>query len=238
MSTLREVWERNARDVAAWFRTPGHDSYWRFHRDQFLELVPPPGRLTLDIGCGEGRLARDLKARGHHVVALDASPTMVSLAREGDPELEVHLGDAAALPFDDGCADLAIAFMSLQDVDDFGRAIAEAARVLAPGGAFVFAIVHPMNSAGKFESREEGAPFVVRGSYLDPFRYTDRFERDGLAATFESDHRPLEAYARALEDAGLLIEALREHKVPDGAASAPHLWQRIPLFLHVRARRP
>jgi len=59
---LREAWETHARDAIAWFRAPDHDSYWRFHRDQFLELLPAPGRRMLDIGCSEGRLSRDLKA--------------------------------------------------------------------------------------------------------------------------------------------------------------------------------
>jgi len=63
-------WEAEARQWIQWARTPGHDSYWRFHRDQFLRLLPPPGRQTLDIGCGEGRLARDLKELGHRIVGI------------------------------------------------------------------------------------------------------------------------------------------------------------------------
>jgi 2-polyprenyl-3-methyl-5-hydroxy-6-metoxy-1,4-benzoquinol methylase len=83
--TLRDAWEHNARDYVAWTRTPGADSYERFHRDQFLSLLPAPGRLTVDIGCGEGRLARDLKARGHHMVGIDGSPTLIAHALAGDP---------------------------------------------------------------------------------------------------------------------------------------------------------
>src|SRR3954468_7009993 len=107
VAQLSAGWEAEAGRWIEWARAPGHDSYWRFHRDQFLPLLPPPGRLTLDIGCGEGRLARDLKQLGHHVVALDASRTAVEAARAADPEIEVHLADAAELPFPAGCADLA-----------------------------------------------------------------------------------------------------------------------------------
>jgi len=46
--SLSEHWERHAADWTRWAREPGHDSYWRFHRDSFLELLPPPGRLSLD----------------------------------------------------------------------------------------------------------------------------------------------------------------------------------------------
>ena len=57
---------------------------------------------------------------------------------------------------------------------------------------------------------------------------------------FESEHRPLAAYFDALQQAGLLVEALREPPVPDSAIQYPEnrRWQRLPLFLHVRALRP
>jgi SAM-dependent methyltransferase len=216
-----------------------HDSYWRFHRDQFLDIVPAPGRLTLDIGCGEGRLSRDLKALGHTVVGVDASPTMVDSARQADPTIEVHLGDAAALPLAAGAADLGIAFMSLQDIDDMAGAIREAGRVLEPGGRLCLAIVHPLKSAGAFAGEEPDSPFVISGSYLAPFRYTDELERDGLSVSFTSDHRPLETYVEALAAGGFVVERLREPAVPEDSISRPRQrrWQRLPLFLHLRAIR-
>jgi len=237
---MRAAWEDSAAGVIAWFRAPGHDSYWRYHRDQFLDLLPAPGRLTLDVGCGEGRLSRDLKARGHTVIALDGSRSMVEAARQADPAIETILGDAAHLPFPDGHADLVIAFMSLEDIDDAEGAIREAARVLEPGGRFCVAIVHPLGSAGRFDGDDPDSPFVIRGSYLTPFRYRDLVERDGFKVTFESTHRPIGWYFAALQSAGFLVERLRETEIPDSARTEERQrrWQRLPLFLHVRAVRP
>jgi ubiquinone/menaquinone biosynthesis C-methylase UbiE len=235
---LRASWDAQASQWIAWARKADHDSYWRFHRDQFLQLLPPPGRRTVDIGCGEGRLMRDLKTLGHDVVGIDASPSLVAAARSLDPQMDICLANAAVLPFDRASVDLAIAFMSLQDIDDMPGAIREIARVLEPKGRFCFAIVHPINSAGHFQQRSAEAPFVIEGNYLQPCYRSDAIERDGLAMTFHSQHRPLEAYFRAIEEAGLVVEALREPAVPEHAITAEHSrrWQRLPLFLHIRAR--
>ena len=235
---LRELWEAHAAQWIEWARAAGHDSYWSFHRDQFLQIVPPPGRRTIDIGCGEGRLTRHLKELGHHVVGIDASPSLVAAARASDPATDIRVANAAALPLDDASVDLAIAFMSLQDVDDMPGAVREIARVLVPGGRACIAVVHPLNSAGKFESDDDDSPFVISGSYLDPGRTVDLFERDGYRMTFHSGHHPLEDYARALERTALLIEAIREPRsttldgVPVGRTNR---WLRVPLFLHLRA---
>jgi SAM-dependent methyltransferase len=234
---LRSAWEQHASDFVAWARRQGHDSYWRFHRDLFLELVPPPGKRTLDLGCGEGRLSRDLQALGHQVVGVDASPTMLAAGREADPEIETHLADASALPFADGAFDCSIAFMSLQDVEDLEGAVREASRTLEPGGRFCVAIVHPLNSAGQFDGDAADNPFTISGSYLDSAYYADDFARDGLELTIVSAHRPLQAYTDALSGAGLLIERLREPALPEHGITEPRQrrWQRLPLFLHLRA---
>jgi SAM-dependent methyltransferase len=217
-----ESWIELARSI--------EDSYW-FYRDSFFELVPEPGAQTLEIGCGEGRVARDLRVRGHAVVAIDASPRLIAAAAEADPGGDYRVVDAAELSFAD-------ASFSLMDVDDMPRAVREAGRVLVPGGRFCVCITHPVNDAGRFESTERGAPFLMH-VYRGRRRYDEWFERRGVRLRFVSWCYPLEDYARALEDAGLLIEAFRE-PAADRSSVAPHGERRlrIPNFLMFRALKP
>jgi ubiquinone/menaquinone biosynthesis C-methylase UbiE len=231
---VSEAWERVAEQWVQWVRATDHDSYWRFHRDAFLPLVPAPGHLTLDVGCGEGRVSRDLMALGHRVIAFDASPTMLAAARAADPGGDYRVGDAAALPLDDVTADVVVAFMSLQDVDDMAGAVGEIARVLRPGGRVCLAVVHPINSAGSFDGDEDDAVFHIRDSYFEPRAYVEPLERDGLAMVFHSYHHSLSGYFAPLEQNGLLVEAVREPPTPPGVMRTER-WTRLPLFLHVRA---
>ena len=194
-----------------------------------LELLPPPGRRTLDLGCGEGRLARILAEQGHRIVGVEGSPALAAAARAASPELEVHVADAACLPLADASVDLVVASMSILNFDDMPGAVREVARVLEPGGRFCLSTVHPWNSLKDL------------ASYFEERVYPETRERGGLAMTFHDTHRPLEAYGRALEDAGLLVEAIRE-PVPDAAHVAAHpgveRWRRAPVFLLLRALKP
>ena len=233
--------EWQAESWLRWARTPGHDAYWQYRDAFFDELLPAPGHLTLEVGCGEGRVARDLARHGHRVVAVDASPTLAASAAAADPTGRYLVADAAALPFGDGCFDLVVAYNSLMDVDDMPAAVAEAARVLQPGRPLCFCVTHPTADAGRFQSTDPDAPFVIAGSYLGRHRVDEPFERDGLQMHFTGWRYPLEAYARALEDAGLLIDRLREPPAPASALTTRpgyERWQRLPNFLHLRAVKP
>jgi SAM-dependent methyltransferase len=239
---MADGWDREAGNWARFARTPGLD---RVHENVNLpvlrELLPAPGARTLDFGCGEGRVSRLLASLGHRVTGIDASPAMVALARGHADPAPALLADGTALPFPDQAFDLVVAYMCLHDVDDLAGATAEIGRVLSRGGRLCAAIVHPLNSAGRFEGREPDAPFVIAGSYADPAPVADTVERDGYRLTFHSEHRPLEAYSRALEGAGLLTEAVREARVSAATAGgdpAQLRWARVPLFLHLRAVRP
>jgi len=233
---LAETWDAEAESWIAWARKPGHDSYWNFHRDIFRTLLPPPQGRVLDVGCGEGRLPRDLTSWGYQAAGVDASPTLIAAAREADPVGDYRVADAAELPFANDTFAVVTAFMSLQDIDRYAQAISEAARVLVPGGYMCVAVTHPMQTAGEFESRATDAPFVIRDSYFESRRIGGKpFTREGMAMTFHSEHRPLQAYFAALTGAGLVVDRLVE--TPDDSDPPGDRWRRMPLFLDLRARK-
>src|SRR5579859_5746380 len=100
-------WEHEAENWVRWTRTPGHDDAYTFYCESFFaDIVPAPGRRTLEIGCGEGRVARDLAHRGHVVTGIDSSPTLLRYAQDADPEGTYLQANAAALPFAGGEFDL------------------------------------------------------------------------------------------------------------------------------------
>jgi SAM-dependent methyltransferase len=233
VSRTRAAWEEEAAGWIRWARAPELDhTFWGFNLPALIGLVPQPGRLTVDVGCGEGRVGRELVRRGHTVVGVEGSEALAAAARAAEPSLEVHVGDARHLPLGDAVADVAIASMSLLNIDAMPEAVAEVARVLEPGGRFCFSLVHPHNSARPLGDHPDA------GTYFAEYGYAEERERAGRRMTFHDIHRPLSAYAGALERAGLLIEALRE-PVPGAAYLAEHpemeKWTRKPCFLHVRA---
>jgi SAM-dependent methyltransferase len=142
------------------------------------------------------------------------------------------------MPFPDSSFDLVVAYNSLMDVADMPGAVREAARVLDRGGRLCMSVTHPLADAGAFASEDPDAPFLVSGSYFGRRRYEGTFERDGLRMTFRGWCYPLEDYAKALEQAGLVVEAIREPAAPDALLAArpsAERWRRLPMFLFMRA---
>jgi SAM-dependent methyltransferase len=218
-----DSWEAVAHKWAAYVRGGG-DKQFEWNAPPFFDSLPPPSGLTVEIGCGEGRVTRELRARGYDVVAFDVSETLVALAREADPEGQYAVADAATLPIGDGVAALVVAFNVLHEIANLPETIAEVARVLAPGGDFCFASVHPLATAGDFAADSDD--FVI-SSYCESFART----RPLGGAEITHFHRPLAEYVGALAAAGLLVERLGE--VPT-VRRAPG---RIPAYLHIRAAK-
>lgn len=218
LGAVSEGWEWQAADWLEWARRPGHDSYWTSTRPFTFSLLPGAGRATLDLGCGEGRLTRDLADAGHQVVGIDASPSLIEHAAAAHPDGAYRVADAMRLPFGDDSFDLVVSQHSLQDIDDMPAAVRQASRVLSADGSFVAVIEHPIATAGEWEHREADARFVVERPYGDE-RLLDRpLERDGLRMNFRSWHRPLQAYADAFASADMTIERFVEHYAPESPA--------------------
>jgi arsenite methyltransferase len=101
------------------------------------------GERILDVGCGPGFYARELLdevGESGSVVAVDASPDMLALARQrcdGHGNVTFKEGDATALPVDDGQFDAALCVQVMEYVPDPGRALGEMHRALRPGGRVV-----------------------------------------------------------------------------------------------------
>lgn len=230
-------WDQEAENWTRWARTPGHDAYWHYRDGFFDEIVPPAGRCTVEVGCGEGRVVRDLQKHGHRVVAVDRSRRLLHYAHDSDPSGLYLRANAARLPLADAACDLVVSYNALMDVADLSATVTEAARILEPGGRMCVCVTHPLSNAGNFLNSESESSFQISESYFGRRRFEGTFERDEHTMTFRGWSMALEDYMRAFEGAGLLLEVLREPLPTDTSARfAP--WHRIPMFLTMRLVKP
>jgi SAM-dependent methyltransferase len=169
-------------------------------------------RDVLEVGAGAGACAQWVVAQGGRAVASDLSRGML---RNGRPFGAVNpvQADARALPFADAAFDLAFsAYGALPFVADPERVHAEVARVLRPGGRWVFSVSHPLRWAFPDDPSEQG--LVVRRSYFDTTPYVESGD-DGDVA-YAEHHRPLGARIAEITGAGLVLDRLVGPEWPDG----------------------
>jgi ubiquinone/menaquinone biosynthesis C-methylase UbiE len=214
----------------------------------------PRGSRVLDLGCGNGYIARRLASAGARVVGIDASSALVRAARcrERTAPLGVRYleADAARIPgVPDESMDVVVANMSLMDIRDAGGAIAEVGRILRRGGRFVFSICHPCfdvdtRSGWEIVPRRGARETVFRKvtAYRRPHADVYRWElSEGVRATTVGYHRPLAWYLHHLRSAGLTVVDVEEPLPGPGFVSrrrARRAWiEEIPLHLVVEARR-
>ena len=228
-------WSKVARQWIEWARAPGHDAFWAY-RHSLTRFIGYGAGRALEIGCGEGRVSRELKTLGFQVTATDAVAELVEAARLADSAENYTVADAKNLPFSDGRFNLVVAYNVLMDVEDVPVTVGEIRRVMKPDATLFISLVHPFRDRGRFIDSDPNAPFIVSGTYYGRERFEGEETRAGLRMQFAGWSQPLENYVAALEGAGLAIASLRE-PVPDRTAEG-YLQQsaRIPLFLWLKAR--
>lgn len=180
------------------------------------------GRRVLEVGCGAAQCSRWLAGQGAQVLACDVSAGMLAAARAidpgaapGGPAVPLVQADARALPLADGWADVVFtAFGALPFVPDPGRVHAEAARVLRPGGRWVFAVTHPTRWA--FPDDPGPGGLTATRSYFDRRPYVETGP-DGRVL-YAEHHRTLGDLVADVVGAGLVIESIVEPEWPAGHA--------------------
>jgi SAM-dependent methyltransferase len=121
---------------ASWRRSPLGRITDELERDLLLERIGPLcGRRILDVGCGDGRLVRELAGRGAEAIGVDASLRMLQAA--SDDGGAVALARAEALPFPAASFDVVVAVTVLCFVEDARTMLGDMVRVLRPGGRLV-----------------------------------------------------------------------------------------------------
>ncbi|GIG29456.1 class I SAM-dependent methyltransferase [Cellulomonas marina] len=175
------------------------------------------GAVVLEVGAGAAQGSRWLRARGARAVATDVSAGMLRAGRRldapGDGGPPLVQADARALPFADGGVDVAFtAYGALPFVPDPDRVHAEVARVLRPGGRWVFSVTHPVRWA--FPDVPTAAGLTVARSYFDRRPYVETAE-DGTVLYAEY-HRTVGDHVGLLVAAGFVLEALVEPEWPAG----------------------
>ncbi len=237
---MSEPWEAHAR----WWQEQFTDGVDPEYTEQILPLIgehlPAEGRL-LDVGAGEGQVARMAAEAGLEVVGLDPAWAQVSVGTDRGGGPRYLQGSATDLPFERESFDAAVACLVFEHIADYAAAISEVARVLRPGGVFLFLLNHPLlqtPGSGWIDDQILDPPeqYWRIGDYLIPAETVEEVERDVFITFF---HRPLSSYLNTLADHGLSLTRMYEPAPPQGfldrapeylqAATIPRL-----LFLHLR----
>ena len=189
------------------------------------ELLGRGDGLCLDLGCGSGLYFDALAATGRTVVGLDRSADQLRIAR--GRSRQIVRGDAAALPFADGTFPAVATLWISTDVDDFTLVLAEASRVLVPGGRLVFYGAHPCFNGPHTQLLDDGGilahPTYRQAVWHQEAPWWGPYVRKRVGMR----HHPLAELLNAFVSAGLVIEHVAE------PGDRP-----VPVNLAIRARKP
>jgi SAM-dependent methyltransferase len=172
-----------------------------------------PG-LCLDLGCGTGVAFPVLARLGWSIVGVDASTDQLAVASPHADAVKARLvtADASQLPFEAESFDAVVSLLTHTDFDDIGAAFTEAARILRPGGRFVYVGIHPCFASSVVDRRGDGPP-VLHPGYRRQGRHVGAIgevrERVGV------NHVPLADLLNAVLSAGIRLEHTEEPKDDD-----------------------
>jgi ubiquinone/menaquinone biosynthesis C-methylase UbiE len=212
-------------------------------------LEAESGTRVLDVACGQGYFARAIAAGGATVHGVDASPSLIKIAKElgGGPTYAVSPAeDLRDVP--DASYDRAVIVLAIQNIEPAAQTIAEAARVLAAGGRLVIVMNHPAFRVPKHSDwawSEDGATQYRREDrYMSELREKIQTHpgSDSDRYTY-SFHRPLQYYVKAIAKAGMAVSRLEEwtsnRKSQPGprAQAEDRARAEFPLFLTIEARK-
>jgi SAM-dependent methyltransferase len=212
-------------EIADWYEReflPRHEGDPLGVSRALRDLLGPGRGACLEIGCGTGVHAAQVRALGWTPLGVDLSAGMLRHARG---RLPVVRTDATRLPVRDRAVPAVIAVMVHTDMPEYPLVLREARRVLRPGGAFVHIGVHPCFCGG-FADHTDREAVVIRPGYLDRNWTTDSWTDQGIRDKVGAIHRPLPELLHAMLDAGLVPERFAEGGAP------------TPVMFALRARRP
>jgi SAM-dependent methyltransferase len=199
------------------------------------------GRRVVDLGCGFGWASRWFREQGARaVLGLDLSESMIARAKAdtADTEIAYEIADLETLQLPVAAFDLAYSSLAFHYIRDFGRLVGAIRRSLAPGGALVFTIEHPIYMAAadpRWLADAEGRrTWPVNGYAREGERRTDWF-----VAGVRKYHRTLATTLNTLIGAGFAIRAVDEFAPsPEQIAQNPDLAEERerPMILVVSAR--
>ncbi|MET3805143.1 SAM-dependent methyltransferase [Nakamurella sp. UYEF19] len=188
-------------------------------REDEAHLLGDPADLVrariLEVGCGSAPCARHLAARGAQVVAFDLSAGMLAHAIDASTRTGIDVplvqADVCEMPFATAAFDIVFsAFGAIPFVADSAGAMREVARVLRPGGRWVFSVTHPMR--WMFPDDPGPLGLTVIQSYFDRSPYVE-VDAEEVPAYVEH-HRTLGDRIRELVAAGFVLDDLIEPEWP------------------------
>lgn len=225
-----DIWE----SIAGWWDDKIGSEGNAFHRNliepaelRLLDLKT--GETVLDIGCGNGQMARRMALEGVEVEAFDGTEAFIERAKihgNGGGKISYQVMDAtneqAMLGLGKGKFDKAVSTMVLMDIPEIEPLFAALSKLLKPGGTFVLSIMHPMfNGPGKAMQLIEDMddPELRAVPYFRVEIYKSEVARKGIGIQGQPHlhwyyHRPLESYMQTAFRHGFVVDGWEEVTFP------------------------